>query len=315
MIGETSITLNVLSIGLTRGPEAYNAAMRLRFAHIAICSCLLIGQHLTHAQQPTNASPRPALTCPATPQDEPPSGPEIAVSNVTFSGFIQMPISEQEEIVTSIRQQKHSYPLDGVVDEALERVRAGWQNHGYFKVEVNGEAKTLNKTSTDMQIALFVHVDENTQYRLGKITFKNNKAIPSSAKLRDLIPLKDGEIFSRETIAKGLENLRTLYGEFGYINYTGVPETTFDDEKKLAFLEIDIDEGKQFYLTRIDILGLDGPSQREVLKDMRVGQIYNQRLFQLSLERSTPPYSVSWTTILRMLRNTWMNKWELSRLP
>jgi outer membrane protein insertion porin family len=83
----------------------------------------------------------------------------------------------------------------------------------------------------------------------------------------------------------GLENLRKAYGEFGYINYTGVPDTTFDDERKLAFLEIDLDEGRQFYLTRVDILGLDGPSKREVLKDMRVGQIYNQRLFQLSLEK------------------------------
>ena len=85
----------------------------------------------------------------------------------------------------------------------------------------------------------------------------------------------------------GLENLRKAYGELGYLNYTGVPDTTFDDEKKLAFLEIDIDEGKQFHLTRVDILGLDGPSQREVLKDMRVGQIYNQRLFELSLTKHT----------------------------
>jgi len=120
---------------------------------------------------------------------------------------------------------------------------------------------------------------------LGGITFRNNRAISSLSALRTLFPIKNGEIFSRERVAVGLENLRKLYGQFGYINYTGVPNTTFDDEKKLAFLEVDIDEGKQFYLTRVVILGLDGPSQREVLKDMRVGQIYNQRLFDLSLKK------------------------------
>ena len=63
------------------------------------------------------------------------------------------------------------------------------------------------------------------------------------------------------------------------------PRPPLTTKKKLAFLEIDIDEGKQFYLTRVDILGLNGPSQREILKDMRVGQIYDERLFQLSLEK------------------------------
>jgi outer membrane protein insertion porin family len=128
-------------------------------------------------------------------------------------------------------------------------------------------------------------VDEGSQYTLGGITFRNNRAISNLTALRALFPIKDGEIFARERIAMGLENLRKAYGQFGYLNYTGVPVTTFDDERKLAFLEIAIDEGRQFYLTRVDILGLDGPSKRKVLKDMRVGQIYNQRLFQLSLEK------------------------------
>ena len=43
--------------------------------------------------------------------------------------------------------------------------------------------------------------------RLGTITFKNNKAIPNSAALRSLFAMKDGEIFSREKVAKGLQNL------------------------------------------------------------------------------------------------------------
>jgi outer membrane protein insertion porin family len=176
--------------------------------------------------------------------------------------------------------------VDGVIEYGLERVRAGWQNHGYFKVQVSDEASTVTSTPDGQRVVLSVHVEEGLQYNLGGITFRNNRAI-SDVALRALFPIKEGEIFTRERIAVGLENLRKAYGELGYLNYTGVPDTTFDDEKKLAFLEIDIDEGKQFHLTRVDILGLDGPSQREVLKEMRVGQIYNQRLFELSLTKHT----------------------------
>jgi outer membrane protein insertion porin family len=127
-------------------------------------------------------------------------------------------------------------------------------------------------------------VDEGLQYNLGGIKFRNKRTISNFKARRALFPIKDGEIFGREKIAMGLENLRKAYGDFGYINYTGVPNTNLDDEKKLAFLEIDIDEGKQFYHPR-RYPRFGWPSRREVLKDMRVGQIYNSRLFQLSLKK------------------------------
>jgi outer membrane protein insertion porin family len=210
-----------------------------------------------------------------------------------------MPISDQDEITASIRQETHGEALDGVIDEALERIRAGWQNRGYFKVQVSGDTTTLAKNAADLHIALFVHVDEGLRYTLGAVTFKHNKAISNVEALRALFPINDGEIFSREKIAKGLENLRKAYGEFGYINYTGVPATTFDDEKKLVFLEIDVDEGKQFYVSSIDIVGADA----ELLNDLALkpGQIYNVRLIELFLRKHLPGADVNDPNVQRRL--------------
>jgi outer membrane protein assembly factor BamA len=252
-----------------------------RLAQIVVFTgaCLSISTSLVKAQN-TNCPPDSASAS----DNKGHSGSEVSISGVTFSGFVQLPIVDQDRIASSIKQQSYD-TVDGVIEEGLQRVRAGWQNRGYFKVQVTDEGSTVTSTPDGQRAVLSVHVDEGLQYTLGGITFRNNRAISNVTALRSLFPIKDGEIFGRERIATGLENLRKAYGEFGYINYTGVPDTTFDDEKKLAFLEIDIDEGRQFYLTRVDIIGLDGPSKREVLKDMRVGQIYNQRLFQLSLEK------------------------------
>src|SRR5262249_15289145 len=150
------------------------------------------------------------------------------------------------------------------LEEDVERARAEYQNRGYFKASIGDPKTEIHDTgSKGVRIPLIqpgpgkavditMTIEEGDKYRLGKITFKGNKAIPNSAALRSLIPLKDGDVFSREKIAKGIENLRKAYGEYGYINYTGVPATTFDDDKKLAFLEFDIDEGKQFYVRRIE---------------------------------------------------------------
>ena len=105
--------------------------------------------------------------------------------------------------------------------------------------------------------------------------------------LRGLFPIKDGDVFSREKIAKGLENLRKAYGEHGYINFTSVPDTKFDDEKKLIFLDIDVDEGKQFYVRRIEFQGNTTTRDKVIRREIALeeGQIYNSRLWELSLLR------------------------------
>jgi len=226
------------------------------------------------------------VTCPALPDldDQQPPGPEISIAEVTFSGTLQMPIPDQDQIAASIKQQTSGYSPDGVTDEVLERVRAGWQDRGYFKVRVSGKSKTLT-SSPSRRIAIRVHVDEGMQYRLREITFRNDKAISDVTVLRSLFPVSDGDIFSREKIAIGLQNLRKAYGELGYVNFTAVPDTLFDDAKGIISLDIDLDEGRQFHVSSINIVGLDERSRQEILKDFPIGQIYNERLFRLFLEK------------------------------
>src|SRR5437899_6330245 len=102
-----------------------------------------------------------------------------------------------------------------------------------------------------------------------------------------MIPLKDGDIFSREKVGKGLENLRKAYGEYGYINFTSVPDTRFDDEKKLIYLDIDVDEGKPFYVRRIEFSGNTTTRDKVIRREIALeeGQVYNERLWKLSLLR------------------------------
>ena len=206
-------------------------------------------------------------------------GPKVKVGKIRFEGNKSIKTRILRGAMKNLRPVgvPHSIFLENIfakpydatkLEEDTERVRAEYQNRGYFKAGVS-DPKTDRSTTlviTGYQIPLFqsgpgkavditMPIEEGEQYRLGKVTFKNNKAISIMPHCARCFPLKDGDLFSREKIAKGLERLRKAYGEFGYINYTGVPSTTFDDDKKLAFLEIDIDEGKQFYVRRIEFNG------------------------------------------------------------
>ena len=185
------------------------------------------------------------------------------------------------------------------LEEDTERVRAEFQNRGYFKVLVDDPKTEIHDTGhtgfhipglqpgLGKSVDITMPIEEGDRYHLGAITFKNNKAIPNQAALRSLFPMKDGDIFSREKVGKGLENLRKAYGEAGYINFTSVPDTKFDDEKKTVNMEIDVDEGKQFYVRRIEFTGNTTTRDKVIRREIALeeGQIYNSRYWELSLLR------------------------------
>jgi outer membrane protein insertion porin family len=237
-------------------------------------------------------------------------GPKVKVGHIRFRGNRHI---NDRTLRAAMKNLKpigipHSIFLENIfaktydatkLEEDTERVRAEYQNRGYFKVLVDDPKAEIHDTGHEgfhipfvqpglgKSVDITMPIEEGDRYRLGTITFKNNKAIPNTAILRSLFPMKDGEIFSREKVAKGLENLRKAYGEAGYINFTSVPDTKFDDEKKTVNLEVDVDEGKQFYVRRIEFQGNTTTRDKVIRREIALqeGQIYNSRFWELSLLR------------------------------
>jgi outer membrane protein assembly factor BamA len=195
-----------------------------------------------------------------------------------------------KKCATDLRSQIYAGPQ--WTDYLVERVRTlCLLNKGYFKAVVKASTQQLPDKHSTHQFVVTFDIDSGPQYQLGGITFKNNHAISNSKHLRDLFLTKDGDIFDPSAIVKGLDNLRYVYEEYGYINFTSVPTTTLDDEKKLGYLEVYMDEGKQFYVSSIDIVGADP----QVLNDLLLtpGHVYNVRLVDLFLRRHLPGADVN----------------------
>lgn len=237
-------------------------------------------------------------------------GPKVKVGKIKFEGNKNVKTRVLRYAMKNLRPIgiPHSIFLENLfartydatkLDEDTERVRNEYQNRGYFKVIVN-EPKTqihdtghkgpripLLQAGPGKAVDITLPIEEGDRYTLGGITFKNNKAVTNVKALRGLFPIKDGDIFSKEKIAKGLENMRKAYGERGYINFTSVPETRFDDEKKQIFLDVDVDEGKQFFVRRIEFQGNTTTRDKVIRREIALeeGNIYNSRLWELSLLR------------------------------
>src|SRR6188474_508690 len=99
--------------------------------------------------------------------------------------------------------------------------------------------------------------------------------------------MEKGDIFSTTKLRKGLEQMRKIYGEFGYIDFVPEPDFAPDAATGQIDLNLSVDEGKQFFLRRLDFQGntttRDKVIRREILLDE--GQVYNTRYWELSLLR------------------------------
>jgi outer membrane protein insertion porin family len=265
-------------------------------AVVLALACATACQTPVHAQSSISQSNRDAEgsgICPPvrSSQDSQPSDHEVSIAGILgVSGPLQMPASEQDQIFASITQRSYVGSFDEVKEEVEERLRDEWQKRGFFKVQVSSDGNVLTMSPVRERIVLTVHIEEGLQYRLGQIAFKNNKAITDADALRNLFPIKDGDIFDRDTISKGIKNLKEAYGQLGYINFTSIPNTTINEKARTISLDIDVDEGKQFTVRSIDIEG--APAQ--VLKDLALapGQIYNEHLVELFLQKHLPGVDV-----------------------
>ena len=183
------------------------------------------------------------------------------------------------------------------LEEDTERVRQAYRDKGYYTAAVE-EPKTqirdeggLNwftfRPNKGKRIDILMPIEEGARYRLGTITFTGNKAVSNVRGLRATFAVKDGDWFDATLISKGLENLKKAYGQLGYINFGAIPKPVFDEDKKTVSLDIDIDEGKPFYVSRIEFEGntitRDKVIRRELMLDE--GSVYNSQLWEYSLLR------------------------------
>ncbi len=183
------------------------------------------------------------------------------------------------------------------LEEDTERVRQAYRDKGYYNTAIE-EPKTqirdqggLNwltfRPNKGKRIDILMPIEEGARYRLGTITFTGNKAVTNIKALRATFAVRDGEWFNATLVGKGLDNLKKAYGQLGYINFAAIPKPVFDDQKKTVSLNIDIDEGKPFYVSRIEFQGnritRDKVIRRELM--LEEGHVYNSQLWEYSLLR------------------------------
>src|SRR6266581_440471 len=204
-------------------------------------------------------------------------GPKVRIQKIAIEGnkvFSSGQIKKAMKLIKeagplTVFNSKDTY-FDLKLADDLTRIRMLYAEHGYVRANILDpvvETKTHQTHRTLPFIRppfpwgiplpfwkktldryyITINIEENDQYRVGDVKVTGNKQFNELA-IKLILGLVPGEIFNQERLQKSFENLKKLYGSRGYINFTAVPLIDYDEVKKLANLNINIDEDRQFYV-------------------------------------------------------------------
>lgn len=204
-------------------------------------------------------------------------GEKGAISAIRFNGNTKFSDRVLRKQMKTKGKTLYSF-LDksGRLDEAqlqqdLDSVREWYQNHGYVDVAI----KETRKDRVNGRLYIVVVLVEGPRYRVGKIRITGQK-IASEGKIRALLKLKEGNIYSPKAVRDDAKTLADAYGTGGYVDLNLAPQAAPAGPGRID-LTYNIEEGTRSFVQRINIVGnvrtKDKVIRREVL--IAPGDVYN----------------------------------------
>jgi outer membrane protein assembly factor BamA len=201
---------------------------------------------------------------------------------MVISGTQEIDSAELAEITDSMSGST----FNDDADELGDRIRAQFQDRGYFKAEMQKlDIKVIDPLASPKPVRLEAKVSEGPRFRLSNIEFTGNHAL-SAQELRPEFPIKIGDKFARSKIATGLESMRDLYASRGFLDLVSIPDTSFDSSSTVK-LNIEVQEGTQYRMDKLEISGPPEVAERlQVRWELAPGTVFDASYVGTFLEKN-----------------------------
>ena len=235
-------------------------------------------------------------------------GPKVRVGRIDIAG------NENLSHRDGIRAMKNLHPIGiphsilledlfaktydaNKLEEDKDRLRNAYQEKGYFRATVAQHTVTMRDTGGAGFRLPLIKPNHSAKFADLRVRWKkgrNTTSARSAANVKRHTPDRAGARLDgrwrlrRLQARKGMENMKKLYGEFGYIDFVAEPSFEFPEGTPPKIdLSLSVDEGKQFFIRRINFSGntttRDKVIRRELFLDE--GDMFNTRLWDTSILR------------------------------
>jgi outer membrane protein insertion porin family len=236
-------------------------------------------------------------------------GPKVKVNQITFEGTH---VFSHRILLRSMRNL-HPYGIPYSIflesmfnkaydstklDEDEEMLEFFYKDNGYFTAHVTD--RTVNIVDTGggrFRLPLFwsnkpgkganidLTVEEGHLFHVNKVNITGMNLFKTNDVVLRILQMDTGDVFSTAKLRKGLDGLKSIYGQYGYIDFVpDVDPEVVPNENKID-LNLQFDEGHQFYVRRIDFSGNTTTRDKVIRRQLLIdeGDLFSQRLWELSI--------------------------------
>jgi hypothetical protein len=209
-----------------------------------VISCTgIAASTLDHAQPP------PSATHDSTPEQEAATNGQptkFILGDIRIDGDVPDFNGVRDRVLNGSKTREYGTRQE-LTEEVAERVRADFQERGYFRAVIQTPSLLpLGLTDGKQSLRVIVSINPGDQFRLRNISIQSaapDRALSvSAATLREQFHLRDGDLFNTSEIREGLNRVRQLYASRGYASATAIPNTEVENASHRIDLTLKITE-------------------------------------------------------------------------
>src|ERR1700678_4331465 len=206
-------------------------------------------------------------------------GPKVKVGEITFEGND----NESDLKVKRAMKNEHAYGIPYSIffeelfaktydstklEEDQQRIQQFYQDNGYFTAKTTGaqvdivnvgggkfRLPLIKSTKIGKAANIHITVEEGKLYHLNNFNVVGMKLFRTPDVPQRVFGMQKGDIFSTAKLRKGFTDMTKVYGTFGYIDFVADPSFEPIPNTDKIDLTLNFDEGKQFFVRRIDFSG------------------------------------------------------------
>lgn len=202
----------------------------------------------------------------------------VFLDSVTFPG-VSFPLETSRSRLVALLRKRAKPGGPQWLPRVWHTVRSAWTNDGYFQAVVDVKTQAVSSSATARHFSLRISVDPGPQYRVGVVRVLDanpgQKLAFSHQRLRDLMPIHPGQILDAGKVSEGLRAIRHFYATNGYIKAAAVSGFHIDTALDRVSFFVLLDQGKQYRVGRLQILGLDPNLKPLLTSKLSPGAIFN----------------------------------------
>jgi outer membrane protein insertion porin family len=186
-------------------------------------------------------------------------------------------------------QERQFFILRGTVqrkmlDEDVERMLALYGDYGYIQARVDPPDVKVDRERA--RVTIEFTVVEGPQYRIGDVQLTGVTLVPET-EVRRQLHFKSGDVFSRTALRDSVRSVVDLYSTIGRASADVAPKTEQHAETNRIDVTLEIAEGPEVYVERINITG-NVRSQDKILRreiPMVEGDLFTLQKLQRARQR------------------------------